>query len=109
MVLPVCRTVASMLPRLSVLPPHLIGQLHKKSVAHTVQPGPVELLIALEGAAVAQKRHRAGGRLEGRQQIQPEAVELRGWLSRGPNVQRIAAPGINQCGSALRAVFTDGT
>ena len=59
------------------LPPYLVGQLQEESVGHSFQPRPVELRVALERAAVTQERNGSRCRLEGREEIEPEPIELR--------------------------------
>src|SRR6185312_8644607 len=91
------------------LPPDLIRQLHKESVRRALQAGPVERLVALERAAVAQESHRPWCGLVRGQQVEPKAVELRGWLGHTADEQRIACGRIDQGGPPLRSVLADGT
>ena len=89
------------------LPPYLVRQLHEEPVVHSLETTPVELAVALHGAAVPYEGHSAGSWLEGSEQIEPETVEFRRRCGHTPDDERGASPGLLQRCSAPRAVLAD--
>src|SRR3954447_1794243 len=92
----------------ALLPSDLIRQLQEKPVLGSFQVRPVECLITLQRAAIAQKGDRPRGRLEGGEQVHSESVEVQLRLRKTADVEGLAASWIDQGNGAVGAILSDG-